>query len=112
MSNDGVCESLRCGATLGEHFLCTASRERVPFCVASPLLCVRRAEALDYCSGDDCCWLVLGVSGAGIQTLHTLPPQAEAPAPAAHPALAGFAQLLQRQRAAKARPAPGVPDAL
>ena len=57
----------------------------------------QRLLTVEVGSGDDRRWLVLGVSPAGIQTLHTLPPQAEPPA-AASAGLPGFAQLLQRQR--------------
>ena len=62
----------------------------------------QRLVTVEVGSGQDRRWLVLGVSSAGIQTLHSLPPQAEAPAPAAGPVLAGFATLLQRQRAVQA----------
>ena len=75
----------------------------------------QRLVTVEVGSGADRRWLVLGISAAGIQTLHSLPPQAEAPAPTPIPggtALAGFAQLLQRQRAAQARPpGPGGHDA-
>ena len=71
----------------------------------------QRLVTVEVGSGDDRRWLVLGVSGAGIQTLHTLPPQAEPPMPATGPALAGFAQLLQRHRAAQAQTKPGAHDA-
>ncbi len=50
-------------------------------------------------SGDDRRWLVLGVTPAGINTLHSLPPQAE-PALTTTTPLPLFAQLLQRQRGA------------
>ena len=72
----------------------------------------QRLVTVEVGSGDDRRWLVLGISSAGIQTLHSLPPQAETAAPAPGKALAGFAQLLQRQRAAQAQPAPRGPDAL
>ncbi len=51
----------------------------------------QRVVTVEVGSGDDRRWLVLGVTPAGIRTLHTLPPQADAAAPAA---AAGFAQLL------------------
>ncbi len=64
----------------------------------------QRLVTVEVGSGADRRWLVLGLSSAGIQALHSLPPQAE---PAAMPntatGLAGFAQLLQRQRAAQAQ---------
>ena len=71
----------------------------------------QRLVTVEVGSGDNRRWLVLGVSSAGIQTLHSLPPQAESAAQPAGKALAGFAQLLQRQRAAQAQPAPGGSDA-
>ena len=61
----------------------------------------QRLVTVEVGSGDDRRWLVLGVSSAGIQTLHSLPPQAESAAQPASKSLAGFAQLLQRQRAAQ-----------
>ena len=64
---------------------------------ALPLAPNQRLVTVEVGQGDDRRWLVLGVSPAGISTLHSLPPQAELPA-----ALPGagsvFAQLLQRQR--------------
>ena len=45
--------------------------------------------------GEDRLWLVLGVTPAGIRTLHTLPPQAEMPVASA-PAGLSFAQLMGR----------------
>ena len=73
----------------------------------------QRLVTVEVGTGEDRRWLVLGVSSAGIQTLHSLPPQAEPAAQPASKALAGFAQLLQRQRAAQAQPqsAPGATDA-
>ena len=63
----------------------------------------QRLVTVEVGMGDDRRWLVLGVSAAGIHTLHSLPPQAGATAPdmAATP-LTGFAQLLQRHRSAPA----------
>jgi flagellar protein FliO/FliZ len=57
----------------------------------------QRLVTVEVGQGDDRRWLVLGVSPAGISTLHSLPPQADVPAA---PAGAGsvFAQLLQRQQ--------------
>ncbi len=64
---------------------------------ALPLAPNQRIVTVEVGSGDDRRWLVLGVSNAGIHTLHTLAPQAGLPAvPAASAPL--FAQLLQRQR--------------
>lgn len=58
----------------------------------------QRVVTVEVGQGEDRLWLVLGVSGQGIQTLHTMLPQAPAetvpsPAPAA-----AFAQLLGRLR--------------
>ena len=64
----------------------------------------QRLVTVEVGSGDDRRWLVLGISSAGIQTLHSLAPQAEAAPAAKLPARAVFAQLLQRQRAAQAQP--------
>ncbi|MBL8350078.1 MAG: flagellar biosynthetic protein FliO [Burkholderiaceae bacterium] len=57
----------------------------------------QRIVTVEVGGGDDRCWLVLGVTPAGIRTLHTLPPQADAATAAAAP-LPLFSQLLQRQR--------------
>ena len=62
-----------------------------------PLAPNQRLVTVEVGSGDDRRWLVLGVTPAGIHTLHTLPPQAELPATTATP-LPLFAQLLRRQR--------------
>lgn len=64
---------------------------------ALPLSPNQRVVTVEVGQGDDRRWLVLGVSPAGIHTLHSLPPQAEAPAAAAG-AGSMFAQLLQRQQ--------------
>ena len=63
----------------------------------------QRIVTVEVGSGDERRWLVLGVTPAGIQTLHTLPPQAE-PATAAPAALPIFAQLLARQQRGTAPP--------
>jgi flagellar protein FliO/FliZ len=57
----------------------------------------QRLVTVEVGQGDDRRWLVLGVSPAGISTLHSLPPQAETPA-AAPGSASVFAQLLQRQQ--------------
>jgi flagellar protein FliO/FliZ len=77
-----------------------------------PLAPNQRLLTVEVGSGEDRRWLVLGVTPAGIHTLHTLPPQAE-PVATAHAGLPRFADLLQRQRAAQAPQAgaPGGPDA-
>ena len=64
---------------------------------ALPLSPNQRIVTVEVGSGDERRWLVLGVSPAGIHTLHTLPPQADAPTAVAAP-LPLFAQLLQRQQ--------------
>ena len=66
---------------------------------ALPLSPNQRIVTVEVGRGDERRWLVLGVSPAGINTLHTLPPQAEVPNAAATP-LPLFAQLLQRQQRA------------
>jgi len=72
---------------------------------ALPIAPNQRVLTVEVGQGEDRRWLVLGVTPAGIRTLHTMPPQAEAPA-AASTATLGFAQLLGRQQ----KPA-GEPDA-
>ena len=63
---------------------------------ALPLAPNQRIVTVEVGAGDERRWLVLGVTPAGIHTLHTLPPQANAPvAPGAARPL--FAQLLARQ---------------
>ena len=64
---------------------------------ALPLSPNQRIVTVEVGSGDERRWLVLGVSPAGINTLHTLPPQADAPTATGTP-LPLFAQLLQRQQ--------------
>jgi len=64
---------------------------------ALPLSPNQRIVTVEVGSGDERRWLVLGVSPAGISTLHTLPPQADAPSSTGVP-LPLFAQLLQRQQ--------------
>lgn len=58
----------------------------------------QRLVTVEVGQGDERTWLVLGVTGQNIQTLHTMKPQAPeevAAAPAVHPA---FATLLRRTR--------------
>ena len=58
-----------------------------------PISANQRLLTVEVGSGDERKWLVLGVSAAGIQTLHTMAPQALPAGPAVqHP----FAQLLAR----------------
>jgi flagellar protein FliO/FliZ len=68
---------------------------------ALPLAQGQRVVTVEVGSGDERRWLVLGVSPAGIRTLHTLTPQ-EGELPQAAPATPVtpgklFAQLLARQ---------------
>jgi flagellar protein FliO/FliZ len=66
---------------------------------ALPLAPNQRVVTVEVGSGDDRRWLVLGVTPAGISTLHTLAPQADSPATGGSAALRSpFAQLLARQR--------------
>jgi flagellar protein FliO/FliZ len=58
-----------------------------------PISANQRLLTVEVGSGDERQWLVLGVSPAGIHTLHTMAPQALPPAAAATGA---FAQLLAR----------------
>ena len=67
---------------------------------ALPLAPNQRIVTVEVGSGEDRRWLVLGVTPAGINTLHSLPPQAEPPTTGNAQPL--FAQLLQRQRGAAA----------
>ena len=58
-----------------------------------PISANQRLLTVEVGSGDDRKWLVLGVTPAGIHTLHTMPPQA---VPAATAASGSFAQLLAK----------------
>jgi flagellar protein FliO/FliZ len=62
---------------------------------ALPLSASQRVAIVEVGSGSDRRWLVLGVSGQSINTLHTMAPQDEASPPAPE-AGASFAQLLSR----------------
>ena len=64
---------------------------------ALPLGPNQRVVTVEVGQGDERQWLVLGVTPAGISTLHTMPPQGDVP-PAPQHALP-FAQLLARTRA-------------
>lgn len=52
----------------------------------------QRLLVVEVGQGEDRRWLVLGATAQSITTLHTLPPQAEPPAPAT------FATLLKKER--------------
>ena len=78
---------------------------------ALPLSPNQRIVTVEVGSGDERRWLVLGVTPAGIQALHTLPPQAE-PVAANPGPLPIFAQLLARQQRGTANaPDAGSPHA-
>jgi flagellar protein FliO/FliZ len=62
-----------------------------------PLSASQRLVTIEVGSGDERRWLVLGVTAQNITTLHTLAPQADAPA-APVAALPPFAQLLGKLR--------------
>lgn len=58
-----------------------------------PISTNQRLLTVEVGSGDERRWLVLGVSPTGIHTLHTMAPQADAPAAAN---AGSFAQMLAR----------------
>jgi flagellar protein FliO/FliZ len=62
-----------------------------------PLSASQRIVTVEVGRGESRCWLVLGVTGQSINTLHTMAPQDEPP-PSTLPATptTAFAQLLQR----------------
>ena len=60
-----------------------------------PIAPNQRLLTVEVGQGNDRQWLVLGVTPAGIRTLHTLPPQADLPNAPASVGLS-FAQLLGR----------------
>jgi len=60
-----------------------------------PLAPNQRLLTVEVGQGNDRQWLVLGVTPAGIRTLHTLPPQADLPSAPASAGLS-FAQLMGR----------------
>jgi flagellar protein FliO/FliZ len=60
-----------------------------------PIAPNQRLLTVEVGQGSDRQWLVLGVTPAGIRTLHTLPPQADLPAAPATTGLS-FAQLMGR----------------
>ena len=66
---------------------------------ALPLSTNQRIVTIEVGQGDERRWLVLGVTPHNITTLHTMAPQAQAPAPPATPA---FAHVLGRLRQGKA----------
>ena len=71
-----------------------------------PISAQQRVVTVEVGQGDERLWLVLGVSGQNIQTLHTMLPQTPTPTPsgATQPPAAAFAQLLGRLRQADSTP--------
>ena len=65
---------------------------------ALPLAPNQRLVTVEVGQGDERRWLVLGVSPAGISTLHNMAPGADLPVPAAGGSGSAFAQLLKGQR--------------
>jgi flagellar protein FliO/FliZ len=65
---------------------------------ALPLSANQRIVTVEVGEGEARRWLVLGVTAQSITTLHTMTPQADAPAPGVPPAPPGFAQLLAKLR--------------
>lgn len=61
----------------------------------------QRLLTVEVGQGDDRRWLVLGVSPQQINTLHVMPPQADAPVGHAAQALPPFAQLLKNKLRSK-----------
>jgi flagellar protein FliO/FliZ len=61
-----------------------------------PLSTNQRLLVVEVGSGEERRWLVLGVSPAGIQTLHTMQPPADGVLPGATTPAPAFAQLLSR----------------
>jgi flagellar protein FliO/FliZ len=63
-----------------------------------PISASQRVVTIEVGQGEDRRWLVLGVTPQTISTLHTMMPQADAPAAAPPGMPAPFAQLLSRLR--------------
>ena len=64
---------------------------------ALPVSQSQRIVTIEVGTGEERRWLVLGVTPNSITTLHSMEPQADAPANAM-PALPGFAQMLGKLR--------------
>jgi flagellar protein FliO/FliZ len=75
-----------------------ASQGHMRLVASLPLAPNQRLLTVEVGQGDDRQWLVLGVTPGGINTLHTMAPQADAPATPQH--TLPFAQLLARTRGA------------
>ncbi len=65
---------------------------------ALPISANQRLLTVEVGQGEDRRWLVIGVTAQSITTLHTMAPQAEAPASSAGMPGAPFAQLLGKLR--------------
>jgi flagellar protein FliO/FliZ len=74
-----------------------ASQGHMRLVATLPLAPNQRIVTVEVGQGDERKWLVLGVTAGGITTLHTLPPQGEAPTLPQH--ALSFAQLLARTKA-------------
>jgi flagellar protein FliO/FliZ len=61
-----------------------------------PLSASQRIVTVEVGRGESRCWLVLGVTGQSINTLHTMAPQDEPPPALPATPTTAFAQLLQR----------------
>ncbi len=61
-----------------------------------PLSASQKIVTVEVGAGDSRTWLVLGVTPGSIQTLHTMLPLEDAPAPPPPPPQVAFSQLLNR----------------
>jgi flagellar protein FliO/FliZ len=75
----------------------TASSGLMRHVAVLPLSASQRVVTVEVGQGDARRWLVLGVTPNSITTLHSMEPQADAPANTT-PALPGFAQMLGKLR--------------
>ena len=75
----------------------TASSGLMRHVAVLPLSASQRVVTVEVGQGEARRWLVLGVTPNSITTLHSMEPQADAPA-GATPALPGFAQMLGKLR--------------
>jgi flagellar protein FliO/FliZ len=81
----------------------TAGQGVVRVVAALPLSTSQRVVTVEVGEGEARRWLVLGVTPGSITTLHTMEPQADAPA-SATPPMPAFAQLLGKLRQDKGLP--------
>ena len=75
----------------------TASNSLMRVVAMLPLSASQRVVTVEVGQGEARRWLVLGVTPNSITMLHSMEPQADAPA-SATPALPGFAQMLGKLR--------------